>query len=465
MPAPLRAPATSLFHPLACSRTPSSPRTCRMPPPPPDQPTAVVKLIHPARVRRCVAAVEWVTQTCVAFDGLCGVACGALAAAPPDGLQAPEATGNLSELLAELRMIDLDDRGPDINGIRRGPSAPKLTSEIRLIMDRGVDTTRSGLSLLESLLLADAITRSRRPSPRRAPGALSTPPNKRRLQSGLRLRVRTALYRDRDVLCALYRSRERRPARVARLRLTDLVQFFNRPAIVWPLVSSPETCLYKQMLVLLTNLVSEAAASTTRHISETSLIIRKRYAPIISDMRFVLAIPAVPQLLLRSPQHMKLWTQLLASLQAFDPQYRQAPSLEHVEHEHDGWIGCFNFLIYVTSLMRFALRPLNRRAEEEEPPHEGNEADSGLTAAMRLHFGSGATDNTVRAGVTNAFGLPADFGGMSEEGMDVCEPCNDVWPAVDINDDPMGGVGGAASSSSSSRMAVAVLGSRCSGRF
>ena len=98
------------------------------------------------------------------------------------------------------------------------------------------------------------------------------------------------------------------------------------------------------MLVLLTNLVSEAAASTTRHISETSLIIRKRYAPIISDMRFVLAIPAVPQLLLRSPQHMKLWTQLLASLQAFDPQYRQAPSLEHVEHEHDGWIGCFNFL-------------------------------------------------------------------------------------------------------------------------
>ena len=134
-----------------------------------DQPTAVVKLIHPARVRRCVAAVEWVTQTCVAFDGLCGVACGALLSPLRQmAFEAPEATGNLSELLAELRMIDLDDRGPDINGIARpvGTEANQRNPPYHGSWGR-YDTLEPRASSTPPPC-GRAITRSRRPSPRRA---------------------------------------------------------------------------------------------------------------------------------------------------------------------------------------------------------------------------------------------------------------------------------------------------------
>ena len=50
----------------------------------------------------------------------------------------------------------------------------------------------------------------------------------------------------------------------------------------------------------------------------------------------------------RLPAHSDLLTRFLT----------RAQFGEHVEHEHEGWIGCFNFLIYVTSLIRFILKPL-----------------------------------------------------------------------------------------------------------
>ena len=86
----------------------------------------------------------------------------------------------------------------------------------------------------------------------------------------------------------------------------------------------------------------------------------------------------------------QLWASLLTGLQAFDMQTRQLG--DHVVHEHDDWVGCFNFVIPFGSLFRLLLRPL---ASPWVPSDEQSEEDDDV--CVPCNDGGGRADNAVEA--------------------------------------------------------------------
>ena len=81
------------------------------------------------------------------------------------------------------------------------------------------------------------------------------------------------------------------------------MQFFNRPALVLPLVHRG---MLHTMLGALSQMMLEAAASDGL-VAMCPLFARRRYLPLISDLRFVLAIPGVPASLLSQPDLVARW--------------------------------------------------------------------------------------------------------------------------------------------------------------
>ena len=98
------------------------------------------------------------------------------------------------------------------------------------------------------------------------------------------------------------------------------MQFFNRPALVLPLVHRG---MLHTMLDALSHMMREAAASDGV-VAMCPLFARRRYLPLISDLRFVLAIPGVPAYLLSQPELVERWAGQLSRLQLLDSQPRVA---------------------------------------------------------------------------------------------------------------------------------------------
>ena len=70
------------------------------------------------------------------------------------------------------------------------------------------------------------------------------------------------------------------------------VQFFNRPGIVVPLVRDPHVSLLRRMLTLTARLIRGMTRDPSA-LGADSLLDRKRYAPLVADLRFVLAIGTI----------------------------------------------------------------------------------------------------------------------------------------------------------------------------
>ena len=451
VPPPLRAPAAALFSAVFAQLARCVLAAFGDPEDGAPSLHGPYAVLHPAGQRRLAAAVDWVTQTCVAFDGLCGVASDALCAPLRTSLIAGRGGGGGGGggcggggggsggganggdgdggVAVDLEGLDLSRAvtTPTSAGLRRefGAIARAYASDAASIIAglideadtlcagdmttvdsgtgddldsavrTGVDASATAtLSLLDTILLADAKLRELGTA---IPIALQALYLRLLTNAGFKSAFARAYATHYTQLATDYMHADVDDCLVFASQIS--VQFFNRPGIVYPLVTDPHTALFKRMLEILETIVLDASRSPTA-VADSLLIVRKRYAPIISDLRFVLAITSVPRLLLRDPPLMRRWARLLAALQAFDTQTRQHG--EHVEHEHDGWIGCFNFLIYITSLIRFVLKPLTTAAAKDDDNGSGG--------------GLGGGGDAERAG------------GDMDVCEPVCEPCEPSEP-------------------------------------
>ena len=68
----------------------------------------------------------------------------------------------------------------------------------------------------------------------------------------------------------------------------------------------------------------------------------------------MLAIPGVPVYFLSQPDLVARWAGQLSRLQLLDPQSRMVG--EHVLHEHEAWVGAFNFFIHLSSIFKLLLK-------------------------------------------------------------------------------------------------------------
>jgi hypothetical protein len=112
------------------------------------------------------------------------------------------------------------------------------------------------------------------------------------------------------------------------------VQFLNRPKLVMPLVQDPSTRLLLTMMRSLRTQVSRMLDGGS--MAARTMLGARRFLPLISDLRFILAIDELPPVLLADGPLLELWSELLASLTSFDMQTRQRGT--HVEHEHMEWV-------------------------------------------------------------------------------------------------------------------------------
>ena len=153
------------------------------------------------------------------------------------------------------------------------------------------------------------------------------------------------------------------------------MQFFNRPALVLPLVHRG---MLHTMLGALSQMMLEAAASDGL-VAMCPLFARRRYLPLISDLRFVLAIPGVPAYLLSQPDLVARWAGQLSRLQLLDSQPRVLG--EHVLHEHEAWVNAFNFFIHLSSVFKLLLKPLAPAPAHALAPPSGVAAAAAAAAA------------------------------------------------------------------------------------
>ena len=153
------------------------------------------------------------------------------------------------------------------------------------------------------------------------------------------------------------------------------MQFFNRPALVLPLVHRG---MLHTMLGALSQMMLEAAASDGL-VAMCPLFARRRYLPLISDLRFVLAIPGVPAYLLSQPDLVARWAGQLSRLQLLDSQRRVLG--EHVLHEHEAWVHAFNFFIHLSSVFKLLLKPLAPAPAHALAPPSGVAAAAAAAAA------------------------------------------------------------------------------------
>ena len=93
------------------------------------------------------------------------------------------------------------------------------------------------------------------------------------------------------------------------------------------------------------------------------LLARRRYLPLVSDMRFVLAIPEVASHLTCTERLVTLWVDLLRSLQGVDRQRRQLG--QHVEIENGAMAD--HSPAWPTHAPRAAWPPLTRRVRTRPP--------------------------------------------------------------------------------------------------
>lgn len=114
----------------------------------------------------------------------------------------------------------------------------------------------------------------------------------------------------------------------------------------------------------------------------------RRHMPIIADLRFVLAIDGVPAAVLRSGELIGEWLALLRELRGVDTQTRA--TLQHVSHEHDEWVGAFNFFIGIQSLFSMLVRPLAADPDAAAAPHAPAGVEPG--GAVEHVCGAGAGD-------------------------------------------------------------------------
>ena len=179
VPAPLRQPARAIFGAtfgmlarvvLAAQRYPG-------PLPLALSPTSV---LHSSSLRRLAAAIEWITKTCVAFDGLCAAASAALRAPLLEAAWAAMegagggGSGGREDAESDAPELELANMGGEHAESPASPfsSSAALSALIRAAErgardsrpheDAGADAAEStlgsgaGLSLLEAVLLSDA---------------------------------------------------------------------------------------------------------------------------------------------------------------------------------------------------------------------------------------------------------------------------------------------------------------------
>ena len=172
------------------------------------------------------------------------------------------------------------------------------------------------------------------------------------------------------------------------------VQFLNRPGIVFPLVEEHgymETLLSAMRRLHREDLLLWKRARTPGGPKEA-----RRQMPIVSDLRFVLAISGVPALVLRRGRLVEAWLSLLTQLQGIDTQRRAVT--EHVARDHDEWIGTFNFFIGFQSLYGMLVKPLVKEPDIAAAP--------GSEAAASSSF------------------LGTDESRWAERGSALCQPCS-----------------------------------------
>ena len=230
-------------------------------------------------LERVTRAVAWIGVACKAFDGLCCVA---------------------SSLLCEPRTSD-------------GTEPP--------------------MSLLDALLLGDL--RLPRPSPPPDGGHLPNVLQRLYLRLLTNAQFKEAFARAyaRHYLplatgfCAADQSQDD-----AIFSSQISVQFLNRPSLVAPLADQG---MLRTMLVALAQVVASAEDEATGKLGAASVLLaRRRYVPVLADLRFVLAIEGVAaSFLLRKTTLLSEWMGFLRRIQAMDAQQRQRG--EHVLREHE----------------------------------------------------------------------------------------------------------------------------------
>ena len=144
------------------------------------------------------------------------------------------------------------------------------------------------------------------------------------------------------------------------------VQFLNRPSLVAPLADQG---MLRTMLVALAQVVASAEDEATGKLGAASVLLaRRRYVPVLADLRFVLAIEGVAaSFLLRKTTLLSEWMGFLRRIQAMDAQQRQRG--ERVLREHETWVNAFNFSIHLSSMYRLLLKPLAAQPHIAAGPH------------------------------------------------------------------------------------------------
>ena len=277
-------------------------------------------------LERVTRAVAWIGVACKAFDGLCCVA---------------------SSLLCEPRTSD-------------GTEPP--------------------MSLLDALLLGDL--RLPRPSPPPDGGHLPNVLQRLYLRLLTNAQFKEAFARAyaRHYLplatgfCAADQSQDD-----AIFSSQISVQFLNRPSLVAPLADQG---MLRTMLVALAQVVASAEDEATGKLGAASVLLaRRRYVPVLADLRFVLAIEGVAaSFLLRKTTLLSEWMGFLRRIQAMDAQQRQRG--EHVLREHETWVNAFNFSIHLSSMYRLLLKPLAAQPHIAAGPHAAAAAAAAAAAYL-----------------------------------------------------------------------------------
>ena len=290
------------------------------------------------RLNRLAWAIEWLTTTCASFNGLCCLATSALCA-PADTLKrATDASAmadhTLRSAVTSQAIVSalVIARQVECAPVGLGESAAAAAAA----EERADAVATSGgarSTVMDRLLLCDVHLRELFDGSGMRADSMHAPSLSIALQA-LYLRLLTNLEFKRAFAAAYATNYVALANAFMRTHHDDMllfasqisVQFFNRPQIVMPLVTLPgDEGLLSQMLGLLGECLRRIVRRTSDTEDDTGhlLLSRKRYQPVISDMRFVLAITTVPTHMLSRGSLMRKWGELLLHLEGFDRQHRQ----------------------------------------------------------------------------------------------------------------------------------------------